>query len=158
MAAARTAMAMQPGRTGAAAGARECAFISKGMYEEHLALQRERIAGDPERLAALEQGFAEAGYQGAMRRVADSLAARYEKSGGVPDPKAPGLASQPPGFIAAWYAHAGDYGPGPSTGSRRDSRPRQRSDNRLRSNWDPCVRTPRFQALIRRLGLPRRRS
>jgi len=154
IAAARKALSMRPDVSGPAARALECAFIAKGMYEEHLALQRERIAKDPERLAALEQGFAEAGYQGAMRRVADSLAARYEKSGGVPDPKAPGLASQPPGIIAAWYAHAGDYGraidwleKGFQDGSVM---PGIASD----PNWDPVRSDPRFQALIRRLRLP----
>ncbi len=155
MAAARTAMAMQPGRTGPAASALECAFISKGMYEEHLALQRERIAGDPERLAALEQGFAEAGYQGAMRRVAESLAARYEKSGGVPDPKAPGLASQPPGIIAAWYAHAGDYGLAIDWLERSFQVGGGDAGIASHPRWDPVRSDPRFQALIRRLGLPR---
>jgi TolB-like protein/Tfp pilus assembly protein PilF len=154
MAAARTAMAMQPGRTGAAASALECAFISKGMYEEHLALQRERIAGDPERLAALEQGFAQAGYQGAMRRVADLLAARYEKSGGVPDPKAPGLASQPPGIIAAWYAHAGDYGLAIDWLEKGFEGGAGDLSIAYHPRWDPVRSDPRLQALIRRLRLP----
>ena len=154
MAAARTAMAMQSDRTGPAASALECAYISEGMYEEHLALQRERIAGDPERLAALEQGFAEAGYQGAMRRVADSLAARYEKSGGVPDPKAPGIASQPPGIIAAWYAHAGDYGRAIDWLERSFQVGGGDAGITNHPRWDPVRSDPRFQALIRRLGLP----
>ena len=52
-------------------------------------------------LAAFEQGLAEAGYEGAHRRVADLLAARYEKSGGI------GFSM--PWVIAAWYVFAGDY-------------------------------------------------
>ena len=152
--AARNALSMQPDVAGPAARALECAFIAKGMYEEHLALQRERIAKDPERLAALEQGFAEAGYQGAMRRVADLLAARYKQSGGVPNPKAPGLASQPPAIIATWYAHGGDYGR--AIDWLEKSFQVGIGDASIASDprWDPVRSDPRFQALIRRLRLP----
>jgi len=105
---------------GTGRSALECAFISKGMYEEHLALQRERIAGDPERLAALEQGFAEAGYQarcGALRNPSRRATRSREAS----PTEGPGLASQPPGS-----SRRGTPTPAttalPSTGSRRDSR------------------------------------
>jgi tetratricopeptide (TPR) repeat protein len=49
-----------------------------GRKDEHLALVRERIARDPERLAAFELGLTTGGYEGAFRNDADILAARYE--------------------------------------------------------------------------------
>ncbi|MBD3854251.1 MAG: protein kinase, partial [Acidobacteria bacterium] len=58
MAAARTAMAMQP-LMNVARAALQYAFIAKGMRDEQLALQRERIAHDPGRVAAFERGLAE---------------------------------------------------------------------------------------------------
>ena len=48
-------------------------FRLQGMSDEHLALQREWIASDPDLVAALEQGLAQAGYEGAFRRMADFL-------------------------------------------------------------------------------------
>ena len=84
-----------------------------------------------------------------------SLAARYEKSGGVPDPKAPGLASQPPGIIAAWYAHAGDYGRAIDWLEKSFQVGGGDAGIASHPRWDPVRSDPRFQALIRRLGLPR---
>jgi hypothetical protein len=49
------------------------------------AQQRHRIAKDRGRVAAFEPGLAEGGYEGAQGRLADLLAARYEKAGGVPN-------------------------------------------------------------------------
>ena len=155
MAAARTAMAMQPGAAGpAASGAGVRVHLRKGCTRSTWLCSGSGSRNDPERLAALEQGFAEAGYQGAMRRVADSLAARYEKSGGVPDPKAPGLASQPPGIIAAWYAHAGDYGRAIDWLEKSFQVGGGDAGIASHPRWDPVRSDPRFQALIRRLGLP----
>jgi TolB-like protein/Tfp pilus assembly protein PilF len=82
MAAARTALAMQPGHP-IACEVLQYALISKGMRDEQLAHQRQRIADDPDSVAAFEQGLAEAGYVGVQRRLADLMAAQYEKSGGV---------------------------------------------------------------------------
>ena len=61
------------------------AAIAKGMKEEQLELQRERIARDPGRVAAFERGLAEGGYAGAQVAIADLFAARYEQAKGVPD-------------------------------------------------------------------------
>jgi Tfp pilus assembly protein PilF len=103
MAAARNAMAIQSDLlAGTAAGALECALVSKGMRDEHMVPSSARIARDPERLAAFERGLAEAGYEGAMRRVADVLAARHEKSGGGADRGSPWLFRNPY-VIAVWY-------------------------------------------------------
>jgi serine/threonine-protein kinase len=157
MAAARNAMAIQSDLlAGTAAGALECALVSKGMRDEHMALQRERIARDPERLAAFERGLAEAGYEGAMRRVADVLAARHEKSGGGADRGVPMALSQPPYVIAVWYLWAGDYD---RTIAWLERAFEVRDPNLpyvgLQPYFDPLRSDPRFQDLLRRLGLRR---
>ena len=153
MAVARKAMAMQSDLlAGTAAGALECALVSKGMRDEHLALQRERITLDPERVAAFEQGLAQAGYEGAMRRVADLLAARYEKSGGVPM-----VLSQPPYIIAVWYLWAGDYDRTIDWLERAfEVRDPGLPYVGFLPYFDPLRSDPRFQDLVRRLGLPQR--
>ncbi len=146
MAAARTALAMQPGLP-AARTALECAFVSKGMRDEHLALQRELIAGDPERLAAFEQGLAEAGYEGAQRRVAGLLAARYEKSGGI------GFSM--PWVIAAWYVFAGDYDRSIEWLEKGfEVRDPGLVYVKKKNIFDPLRSDPRFQDLLRRMNLP----
>jgi len=78
IAAARTALSMQPDLP-VANDALQYAFVSKGMRDEHLALQREHIARDPELVAAFEQGLSEANYEGAIRSIADLRAARLRK-------------------------------------------------------------------------------
>ncbi len=143
MAAARTALALQPGQRVARA-ALQYVFISKGMRDELLALQRERIAHDPERVAAFEQGLAEAGYEGAQRGIADVLAARYEKSGGV---RAMGIALR--------YLDAGDYDRAidwlEKAYEEHDPNLPYLGNNPL---YDPLRSDPRFQALLRRMNLP----
>jgi tetratricopeptide (TPR) repeat protein len=155
IAAARTAMAMQPG-VDVAPGALECAFVCKGMRDEHLALQRERIARDPERLAALDQGLAEAGYEGAMRHVADLMAARYEESGGViTAPGARTRRTHKANAIASWYLHAGDH----DRSIDWLEKAFQIRDPNLPyagfyPRYDPLRSDPRFQDLLRRMNLP----
>ena len=78
--AASTAKDMWPGIP-IAGSVQQDVFIAKGMRDEQLAHQRQRIAPDPERVAAFERGLEEGGYEGAQRGIADVLAARYEKSG-----------------------------------------------------------------------------
>jgi len=142
LAAARTALAMQPDIPIAPNTLRDV-FILKGMRDEGLALQRERIADDPERVAAFERGLAEAGYEGAQRGIADVLAARYEKSGGV---RAMGIALR--------YLDAGDK-------DRAIDWLEKAYENRNpnmpyigKPLYDPLRSDPRFQALLRRMNLP----
>ncbi len=152
IAASRTSLAMQPGH-GISTGALEQAFVSKGMRDEHLALQRERIAYDPERVAAFEQGLAEAGYEGAMRSSADLLTARYEKSGGVPDPGDPLPHSA--WAIAHWYLWAGDYDRSIDwLGKAFEVRDPNLPYAGFQPIWDPLRSDLRFQDLLRRMNLP----
>jgi tetratricopeptide (TPR) repeat protein len=141
IAAARTAQAMQPDLP-VAIGALCCAFASKGMRNEHLVLHRKDIAGDPELVAAFEQGLVEAGYEGAHRRVADLMAARYEKSGDTRD-------------IAHWYLFAGDYSRSIDW-LEKDFEVRNPNLPYVgfQSHWDPLRSDQRFQDLLRRMNLP----
>jgi tetratricopeptide (TPR) repeat protein len=144
IAAARTGLALQPDEP-ISRSALQNAYIGKGMRDEQLAMQRARIALDPERLAAFERGFEIGGYQGAQREIADVLAARYGKQGE--------WAFGAHG-IAVRYLDAGDY---------------ERAIEWLEKSfeehsvgmqylglplYDPLRSDPRFQGLLRRVGLP----
>jgi tetratricopeptide (TPR) repeat protein len=151
MAAARTALAMQPDLA-PARGTVQAVFISKGMREEQLAHQRERIARDPERVEAFEQGLAEDGYEGAQRAIADLLAARYAKAGGVPDPGV--LTIYMPVDIALRYLDGGDHA---RTLDWLEKAFEVRDPNLpyLGSPlYDPVRSDPRYQDLMRRMNLP----
>ena len=144
MAAARTALALQPGQ-GIARYTLQTVFIAKGMRDEQLALQRERIAHDPERVAVFERGLAEAGYEGVQRGIADLLAARYEKSG---------WGEFGPESIAFRYLDAGDY----DRAIDWLEKGYEDRDPNLpyigKPFYDPLRSDPRFQALLRRMNLP----
>ncbi len=62
-----------------------------------MTLERERWARDPELTRALEQGYAEKGFSGAEKSLADALAARYGRPGSVTAYT-----------LANYYARAGD--------------------------------------------------
>jgi TolB-like protein/Tfp pilus assembly protein PilF len=152
MTAARAALAIDPD-DGVALSALQRAFIVKGMRDEQLALQRQRIAKDRGRVAAFERGLAEGGYEGAQRGIADLLAARYEKAGGVPNPAASRVYL--PCAIALRYIDAGDYGRAidwleEAYEVRDPNLPYEFAD----PVSDPLRTDPRFQALARRMGLP----
>jgi tetratricopeptide (TPR) repeat protein len=144
IAAARTALALQPGQS-IARTALQYGYIMNGMRDEQLAIQRARIALDPERAAAFERGLEEGGYEGAQRGIADVLAARYGKPGKwVLSAKA----------IALRYLDAGD------TGRAIDwlEKAYEEHDPNLpylgMPLYDPLRSNPRFQDLLRRIGLP----
>ena len=144
IAAARTGLALQPGQP-IARSALQDGLIGKGMRDEQLAIQRARIALDPERLAAFERGLEEGGYEGAQRGIADVLAARYGKSGkGVY--RGCGIAFR--------YLDAGDY----DQAIYWLEKAYEEHDPNLpyigMPIWDPLRSDPRFQDLLRRIGLP----
>jgi TolB-like protein len=152
MTAARAALDIDPDE-GIAKGVLQRAFIVKGMRDEQLAMQRQRIAKDRGRVAVLEQGLAEGGYEGAQRRLADLLAARYEEAGGVPNAGASRVFL--PCAIALRYIDARDYGRAidwleKAYDARDPNLPYSLAD----PVNDPLRSDPRFQALVRRMGLP----
>jgi TolB-like protein/Tfp pilus assembly protein PilF len=81
----QNALKMAPGNPIAVTGLQN-AFHLKGLFKEALAVERDAATkrGDSQRVAALEAGEAEGGYLGAMRRVADLLAARSRATGMAP--------------------------------------------------------------------------
>jgi len=100
------------------------------------------VAGFPEFGALMDQGFAEGGFPGAMRRAAGALAARAANGGRW----ATG--------VAALYAYAGDKGRALDWLERAYE---ERDPNLpyLRLPELDCLRDePRFQALAHRLGIP----
>jgi len=142
LAAARKALAMQPDAPVALTNLEEALF-ALGMRREQLAVQRERVANDPVRFAAYEQGLAEAGYEGVQRRLGDVMAARYESSGRV---MAVDIAIKY--ICAADKARAFDW---------LEKAYEDRDPNLPylgKPVWDSVRDDPRFQDLVRRMNLP----
>jgi len=142
LAAARAALSIQPD-LGIALGIFQNVYIIKGMRDEQLADQRLRIARDPERLAAFERGLAEAGYEGAQRGIADVMAARYERS----------QYSSADG-VALRYFDAGDKDRAIDWLYKAYAVHDSSLAYLGRPLWGPLRSDPRFQALLRRIGLP----
>ena len=117
--------------------------LSKGMRDEQLADQRVRIARDPERVAAFEWGLEEGGYEGAQRTLADVLAARYEKGEHL---DAPGIARR--------YLDGSDKDRAMAWLYKGYERRDQNMPYLGAPEWDALRSDPRFQALLRRTGLP----
>jgi len=144
IAAANTALAIDPGLSPARSALQD-GYIAKGMYDEQLAIQRARIALDPERVAAFERGLAEGGYEGAQRGIADVLAARYGKYGKW---TYGGMG------IARRYLDAGDND---RAIDWLEKAYEERNPNLPYIGlpfYDPLRSDPRFQDLLRRMGLP----
>jgi len=149
---ARTALAMQPGQQ-PARGTQQLALLSLGRRDEQLEDQRERIARDPERVAAFEKGLAEGGYEGAQIAIADLLAARYEKAGGVP--KVGVRMIYMPVNIALRYVDAGDSDRAMDwLEEAYEVRDPMLPYLRDPFYYDLLHSNPRYQALLRRMNLP----
>jgi len=142
--AANTALAIDPGLS-PARGALQDGYIAKGMYDEQLAIQRARIALDPERVAAFERGLAEGGYEGAQRGIADVLAARYGKPGKWVF-RATGIAQR--------YLDAGDFDRAIDWLEKAYEERDPFLPYITLPLYDPLRSDPRFQDLLRRIGLP----
>jgi TolB-like protein len=151
LAAAGTALTLQPDDAGTE-GVRQLSWIAKGARAELLVQQRKRIAKDPERVAAFQQGMAEGGYEGAQRRLGDLLAGRYNQAGGVP--AFVDMRIYMPGNIALRYIDARDYDRAMDW-LEEAYRVRDPIVTRLGEPlYDPLRSNPRFQALARKLNLP----
>jgi serine/threonine protein kinase/Tfp pilus assembly protein PilF len=140
IAVARKILQMQP-NTPLAKTTLMTAFFAKGMYDEMLALEKERCSGDPELLQALDQGYAEGGFAVAKKRLADTLAARFGKPGGVS-----------PYHLANLYLHAGDRD---RVFEWLEKAYEEHSRNMpyIALHFDSLRSDPRFQDLVRRVGI-----
>jgi serine/threonine protein kinase/tetratricopeptide (TPR) repeat protein len=120
------------------------AFCQKGMYEEAVAEAKTffEVLGDKEVVQALQRGYIDGGYSGAMRQAAETLSERSH------------LTYVQPTQIARLYAHAGD----------RDHALQwleKAYEERLPAmlhlgvdlDWNTLRGEPRFQDLIRRVNL-----
>jgi tetratricopeptide (TPR) repeat protein len=140
----RTALAIQPNH-GTATAALQWTFIANGMDEEQLANQRARIALDPERVTAFERGLKEGGYEGAQRAIADLLASRHGK---------PGRWVFPAIGIGLRYFDAGDYEKAMDWYEKAYDKHDPSLPYIALPFHDPMRSNPRFQDLLRRIGLP----
>ncbi len=120
------------------------AFRQKGMYEEALAEARRFFAlrGDSEVAEALERGYAQAGYAGAMRLAAETLAARSKRT------------YVQPTQIARLYARAGEKDRALDWLEKAyQERNGQMVYLNVEPTWDSLRDDPRFQSLLRRMNL-----
>jgi TolB-like protein len=113
------------------------------MRDQLLASQRARIAGDPQCVAAFEQGLAEGGYEGAQRHLAELLAARYEAS---EDPDAGRRAVRQPAERSPGGISPPASTTGRSTGWRKVTRYAIWPCHHRLAVWDPLRGKPRYQA------------
>ena len=121
------------------------AYYKKGMYAEALAEARQFFAvlHDREVQAALTRGEAEGGYARAMHLGADVLAARATGN------------HVPAVRVARLYAHAGDKEETLRWLQRaREQRETPMTHLSVAWDWDLLRGDPRFQGLLRAVGLP----
>ena len=119
------------------------AYHMTGRHEQAMDIWRRSYEGDPMRLAALERGWEAGGYSGALRAAAEALEDQSRTR-----------------FVTPWqigtlYTRAGDAGRALDYLERAFE---ARDPNLPYLSVDPIFDfmrgEPRFQALIRRLGLP----
>jgi TolB-like protein/tRNA A-37 threonylcarbamoyl transferase component Bud32 len=139
---ARKALSVQPG-THVAVTALTGALFMTGRFGELMDLERERWADDRELIGALEEGYQEAGYTGAITKFSGVFAARYGKPGG------------PRGYhLANCFARAGDK---ERTIEWLEKAYEEHDNNIPYTGLNPLfdlVRDdPRYQDLVRRVGL-----
>jgi tetratricopeptide (TPR) repeat protein len=123
------------------------AFHQKRMYEEALAKAKKVFAlrGDNEVAEALERGYAQGGYAGAMRLAAEKLAARSKRTY-VQSTK-----------IARLFARAGEKERALDWLEKAyEERASQLVTINVAPKWDNLRSDPRFQSLLRRMNFPSR--
>jgi serine/threonine-protein kinase len=121
------------------------AFYQKRMEGEALAEAKAFFAllGDSETVEALERGYAEAGYLGAMKLAAEKLVARSKLT------YVPGLR------IARFYAHAGEKDRALEWLEKAyEGREPPLVHLNVGWDWDSLRSDPRFQDLLRRMNFP----
>jgi len=141
IAASRKALGMQP-NSPLAVTALMTALFAEGLYDEALALEKERCAGDAELLDALERGYAEWGYRGAWKRLADAHAARFGKPGGIQTY-----------HLANLYLQSGDKERALEWLEKAYAE-HNRNMPYITLHFDSLRSDPRFQDLVRRMKLP----
>jgi tetratricopeptide (TPR) repeat protein len=120
------------------------AYHMTGNFDEALAMLRRYFAGDQELDEALDRGYAEGGYRTAMRRYAETLAARPE------------AADRLAWDIAGAYAWAGDK---EQTVEWLERAYQAHDQNLMLANlpdFELVHDDPRYHDLRRRMGLPER--
>jgi serine/threonine-protein kinase len=121
------------------------AFYKKGMNKEAVQ-EAERFflaLGDQEVVRALQEGYRETGYRRAMKRAADTLAARSRRS------------HVPAVRVARLYAHAGENERTLYWLEKADAaREGPLIHLAVARDWDGLRSDPRFQDLLHRMGLP----
>jgi TolB-like protein/Tfp pilus assembly protein PilF len=141
VAAARKTLGMQPNMP-IALTALITAFWAQGLYEDALAAERATWAGDDELTRVLDEGYAQGGYTGALARLADTLAARIGKPGGVQTY-----------HLANLYLHAGDRDRAFEWLEKAYAE-RNRNMPYIALHFESVRSDPRYQGLVRRMGLP----
>jgi TolB-like protein/Tfp pilus assembly protein PilF len=142
---ARATLRQQPGAVVALATL-WWAYRVKGMEKEALAGARDYYAfyGSPDFNAALDRGYAEAGYAGAMRRAAAALAAHSLK------------VNVNPVDVADLYIEAGDKDRAFEWLQKGFVGRDPTMPYIIWPQYDRLRSDPRFQDLLRRMGLPQR--
>jgi tetratricopeptide (TPR) repeat protein len=145
MAAAREALSLQSNQ-GIPSNVMRRVLHLTGRHDEALAMDKEAFAEDPELMRALERGYAEGGYTGAQAGIVRVWTARYGK---------PGVLSGT--TLAVRCLHAGDR----EGALRWLERAYEDGDRNLpyiggmaSPIYEPLRSDPRFQDLLRRIGLP----
>ena len=120
-------------------------FHLAGMYEDALESHKSYLntVGDSEGMEALVRGFEESDYAGAMRSLAETMAARSLRTGTNPVD------------VAVLYVRAGENEPALDWLERAfvERDPNLAAIN-ARPDLDPLRDDPRFQYLVRRMNLP----
>jgi serine/threonine-protein kinase len=140
----RQVLATVPNMPVALAGTQN-ALYNAGRYEEAMAAERSTWSarGYNDMVEALDRGYAQAGYVGSMRAMAEAFAARSR------------AANVAPVGVAAAYVRAGDF----NHAFEWLERSYRAHDPTLAylgvaRVWDPLRGDPRFKDLLRRMKLP----